>query len=104
MNQQNELKTHNSRLTTYNAKLLFSYVPYSLHFLEHHCHVWAEFVCVDDWVVLRVVDDRSDWLKETEFEMSGKHYYTDEKNVQIVIALLKAHGAACRTGESAHGV
>ena len=25
-------------------------------------------------------------------EMSGKHFYTDEKNVQIVIALLKAHG------------
>ena len=24
--------------------------------------------------------------------MSGKHYYTDEKNAQIVIALLKAHG------------
>ena len=24
--------------------------------------------------------------------MIGKHYYTDEKNVQIVIALLKAHG------------
>ena len=38
------------------------------------------------------MDDRSDWLKETELEMSGKHYYTDEKNAQIVIALLKAHG------------
>ena len=24
--------------------------------------------------------------------MSQKHYYTDEKNAQIVIALLKAHG------------
>jgi hypothetical protein len=24
--------------------------------------------------------------------MSEKHYYTDEKNAQIVIALLKAHG------------
>ena len=24
--------------------------------------------------------------------MIGKHYYTDEKNAQIVIALLKAHG------------
>lgn len=37
-------------------------------------------------------DDRSDWLKETEVEMSGKHYYTDEKNAQIVIVLLKAYG------------
>ena len=37
------------------------------------------------------MDDRSDWLKETELEMSGKHYYTDEKNAQIVIAILKAH-------------
>ena len=24
--------------------------------------------------------------------MNNKHYYTDEKNAQIVIALLKAHG------------
>ena len=24
--------------------------------------------------------------------MCGKHYYTDEKNAQIVIALLRAHG------------
>ena len=24
--------------------------------------------------------------------MEQKHYYTDEKNAQIVIALLKAHG------------
>ena len=24
--------------------------------------------------------------------MSGKHFYTDEENAQIVIALLKAHG------------
>ena len=24
--------------------------------------------------------------------MIGKHYYTDEKNAQIVIALLKAYG------------
>ena len=24
--------------------------------------------------------------------MQNKHYYTDEKNAQIVIALLKAHG------------
>ena len=24
--------------------------------------------------------------------MNGKHYYTDEKNAQIVIALLKVHG------------
>ena len=35
--------------------------------------------------------------------MSGKHYYTDEKNAQIVIALLKAHGAACRI-RLVHGV
>lgn len=28
--------------------------------------------------------------------MSGKHCYTDETNAQIVIALLKTHGAACR--------
>jgi len=26
------------------------------------------------------------------FKMDKKHYYTDEKNAQIVIALLKAHG------------
>ena len=27
-----------------------------------------------------------------KFKMSGKHYYTDEKNAQIVIAPLKAPG------------
>ena len=31
-------------------------------------------------------------ITKVEFEMSGKHYYTDEKNAQNVIALLKAHG------------
>ena len=107
MNQQNELKTHNSRLTTYNAKLLFSYVPYSLHFLEHHCHVWAEFVCAPllvghplcgqpaaggyhNRVVVRAEDNMSSRLKETEFEMSGNHY--DEKNARIGIVLEKAIG------------
>lgn len=33
-----------------------------------------------------------------------KHYYIDEKDAQIVIALLKAHDAVCMTGESVHGV
>ena len=31
-------------------------------------------------------------ITKVEFEMSGKHYYSGEKNAQIVIALLKAHG------------
>lgn len=31
-------------------------------------------------------------VKERDGEMEKKHYYTDERNAQIVIALLKAHG------------
>lgn len=30
--------------------------------------------------------------------MSGKHYYTGEKNAWIVIKLLKSHDVDCRTG------